>query len=836
MYFFYCYNILFGLIINKLNFAPHFKKPPILRTPPKMKKGIFLLFSLLISTICYSQTGKISGTLKFEDGTPVEYASVSLPALGKVAISDEKGYFEFNQIPYGSYDLQATTLEAEKKDLKVVLDKPHATIRVAMRKIDSNEMDEIVVDGTSIKKELEEQGYAVNVIETKNVEMQSIQTNELLDRSAGVRIRQTGGLGSSIQYNINGLTGNSIRIFIDGIPIRNYGPSFSLNSIPPALIERIEIYKGVVPIHLSDDALGGAINVVLKKSASNTLSSSYSYGSFNTHQWNFNGNYREKKSGFTVRGSAFYNYSDNNYKVSGDKVYVTNSMGKIEHIEARRFHNTYKSKGGKIDIGFTDTKWADQFLIGGLYSDMYNEIQHGATMEIVYGNRWAEQNTGMLNLTYNKKGFLTKNLDVSIFSSYSNLTRRVIDTIPYMYNWRGELSDMNGDGKWDEWVSGAEGNRPTVEKSIEKNYTGRANVYYNLNKNNKIGTSFLYSNFTRDQDDPMLTDIERSLIDTRYLEKQVAGVSYENKAFKQRLKTTLFYKYYHQNVRLKDRVRERFSSGVTAYEYSKKTPANGYGLAVSYALFPNKLLVLTSIENAIRLPESNEIFGNSAENIDPSYELKPERSMNANFGLNFGRFRIRKHSLGVNLNFFYRDTKDMVRQAIANQQAESFAFENLGKVLSKGMDAEIHYSYNSRLFLTLNGSSFNARFNQQFDQYGAKFIYYQDRLRNAPFLTANGNIRYQFSNFIQKNARTALYYNLGYVHQFFRDWESLGGRNKDIIPTQTTHDLGIAYTLPNHRITVSFDAKNIFNAQVFDNWALQKPGRAFYVKINFFLL
>lgn len=105
----------------------------------------------------------------------------------------------------------------------------------------------------------------MNVIETQEAAKRNIQTNELLGQSAGVRIRQNGGLGSSVNYNLNGMSGNAIRIFIDGIPISTYGSSFNLNSIPPALIDRIEVYKGVVPAHLADDALGGAINVILKK-------------------------------------------------------------------------------------------------------------------------------------------------------------------------------------------------------------------------------------------------------------------------------------------------------------------------------------------------------------------------------------------------------------------------------------------------------------------------------------------------------------------------------------------------------------------------------------------
>ena len=119
-----------------------------------------------------------------------------------------------------------------------------------------------------------DKGFSVNVIDTKEAATRNLQTNDL-GSSAGVRIRQNGGLGSSVNYNVNGMTGNSIRVFIDGIPISTYGSSFNLNSIPPALIERIEVYKGVTPAHLADDALGGAINVVLKKGAKNTLNASF---------------------------------------------------------------------------------------------------------------------------------------------------------------------------------------------------------------------------------------------------------------------------------------------------------------------------------------------------------------------------------------------------------------------------------------------------------------------------------------------------------------------------------------------------------------------------------
>ena len=131
----------------------------------------------------------------------------------------------------------------------------------------------------------------------KKHRLRNIQTNELLNQTAGVKVRQNGGLGSYVEYNLNGMAGSSIGIFIDGIEISTYGSSFNLNTIPPAMIERIEIYKGVLPAYLSGDLLGGAINVILKKGGMhNNLGASVSYGSFNTTQADINGMYRDSEN------------------------------------------------------------------------------------------------------------------------------------------------------------------------------------------------------------------------------------------------------------------------------------------------------------------------------------------------------------------------------------------------------------------------------------------------------------------------------------------------------------------------------------------------------------
>jgi len=75
---------------------------------------------------------------------------------------------------------------------------------------------------------------------------------------------------------------------------------------------------------------------------------------------------------------------------------------------------------------------------------------------------------------------------------------------------------------------------------------------------------------------------------------------------------------------------------------------------------------------------------------------------------------------------------------------------------------------------------------------------------------------------------------MGYVHEFFLNWPSLGAANqKSVIPSQLTNDVGIGYQFPKEKIALAFDVNNIFNQQLYDNFMLQKPGRMLFIKLTY---
>jgi outer membrane receptor for ferrienterochelin and colicin len=74
------------------------------------------------------------------------------------------------------------------------------------------------------------------------------------------------------------------------------------------------------------------------------------------------------------------------------------------------------------------------------------------------------------------------------------------------------------------------------------------------------------------------------------------------------------------------------------------------------------------------------------------------------------------------------------------------------------------------------------------------------------------------------------------VEGFLRNGSNVGSANLKRIPTQYPLDAGATYHCPKNRVVLNFDVKNIFDRQIYDNYGLQKPGRAFYVKLTYNIL
>lgn len=706
-------------------------------------------------------------------------------------------------------------------------------------------LDNIVVNGKSKKQKIETSGFAVAIIETKEASLRNLTTNELLDRSVGVRVRQNGGVGSNVEYNLNGMSGSTIGIFLNGIEVSTYGQSFNLNNIPPAMIERIEVYKGVLPSHLTGDYVGGAINVVLKKDVSqNTANAAVSYGSFNTFQSDFGVMYRDKKTGLSFRGSGSYIYTDNSYETWGhSSTYVNVYQQIIRNYKAKRFNNTYKNIAGRFEIGFTDTKWADQFFIVYNGSSNYTEIPHGITMAVPYVGRFNETEAHVFELNYNKKNFLTKNLTFNVNAVQSERSTYLQDTVGYAYNWDGKIREVieNGEVVKLRTKDGGQQGEKVISDIETKITNARSNLGYLITDGHRVSLNHKFQATNRKEED-LLNPASKDLATNSHIYKNIISMNYEAETFKRKLKTNILGKYTTNRVN-DTRKRIVTTDGVNSIvqdEVSATDSNFGYGATVSYNVISN-LFIIGSTENSYIMPSDVQLFGAPERNILPNLQLQPEKYINYNLGFRWNPSDFGKHKISFYANAFWRNGYNKITvQTVADADIkdESGAdiqvskYVNLQKTQAKGFEAEIIYIYNNRLNTSFNISKFNNLDKSELDDNGNANRYYGHQVTNEPFFTMNANMQYSFYNIFQKTSVLNTYYNAGYVGEYFT---VRGQPAYSITPTQFSHDLGASYRFPSKKLVASVDVKNIFNAEVYDNFQIQKPGRGIYFKLNYTL-
>ncbi len=108
------------------------------------------------------------------------------------------------------------------------------------------------------------------------------------------------------------------------------------------------------------------------------------------------------------------------------------------------------------------------------------------------------------------------------------------------------------------------------------------------------------------------------------------------------------------------------------------------------------------------------------------------------------------------------------------------------------------------------------------------YNYYRTQIPNEPSFKFNANAAYTWTNALQKGSRLSLYFNLGYIEGFLRNWSNVGSSNLKRIPTQAPFDAGVTYTFPRNKITLNLDAKNIFDRQLYDSFeAAYADGRTY---------
>lgn len=792
----------------------------------KILKILILLLCTTIHYDCQSQKLNFSllGVVKNKDNQPVQGALVQILEFNRSTITDSNGNFAFTNLLKDSLDI-TVSLNGLYKNLsrQIYLKSSITNVSFTLER-KTKQLEDVNVLGYSKVDIKNRQAYNITSIDAKKYQNTTIDIGHLLDKVPGARYRESGGVGSDFDFSINGLSGKRIRYFVDGIPIDNLGNSFQINNIPINFAERIDVYKGVIPISLGSDALGGAVNIISNNKLKNFLDISYSYGSFNTHRSNINYGL-VTKSGFTIKLNAYQNFSFNNYKVNTNVANLVTGKYTLD-TTVKRFHDHYHNEMLLTQLGWTGTKWADHFLVGLTTGQYYKQIQTGARMDAVFGAWHTKGNIIMPSLSYLKNNLLISNLDFRMNANYNFGMDQSIDTVHARYNWVGDSLNFRGRGG-ESWhgYSFLKYKNNTGNLTASLDYSLKNKHFFSINN---VLSSFDRKGYNAVVDYPTINNFPQKTT------KNFLGGSYQ---FKSNYKwdITVFAKYLYQHVHTTSIVTDIFNSGDTTYlNISTNNRKLGYGLAAAYFILPN-LQTKFSYEKSNRLPESEDLFGDNI-NKEGNVDLKPESSNNLNLNINYN-LPLNDHRLFFSATGIYYHAKNFIYYNF-NSYTNTLKAENLLNISNTGIETEIRYSYKHKFSFGFNNTFQNIRDKQKYriDLPNTLSNTYLQRIPNIPYLFSNANATLFFRNILTNTDQMSIGYNLLYVHSFYLYWANEGASDtKRIIPEQLSHDLYITYSLKNSRYNFSIEGRNLTNRILYDNYSLQKPGRSFNIKIRYFL-
>lgn len=648
---------------------------------------------------------------------------------------------------------------------------------------------------------------AVDVVELADARQRTADLGEVLARTEGVTVRRSGGLGSQERLSLVGLEGRQIRTFIDGIPAQYMGFGMGIANVPVGLVDRVEIYRGVVPVRYGADAVGGAIDLVSDlETVGSRGTVSYQTGSFGTHRLAANGRVRDARTGFFARGSAYFDHAENDYDVDAR---VADSRGRIEERRVSLENAEYRSAGVVAEAGLSGRPKARLASIRAFFTDHERHIPHNIVMTVPYGKvRYGHQDVGAL-LRY-ENDFFGRKVSVALAAGFVAHRVDFYDRGDCVVDWFGNCvrtlttpGEMTAGGRNIETLERttflrssfvlrpAEGHAITL--SISPSYAARETV------REAVATSTLTG---RGSDGRLVVGLEH----------EYTRAPFQN---------SFFVKSYAQWLSADDRV---FGSDVT-YHVDQHT----FGLGDAFRLeLARDVALKASYEWATRLPESDEYFGDGVLTLH-NFALRPERSHNANLSLDARYERERFGVLRGDVAFFARRLSNLIWLVAGT---DTFNFENVGEARSIGSTAS--FSYRSP------GDWVDVRGNLTYQDFrniteeGRYADVYGDRVPNRPFFEAAGEATFGKSDLITARDRLSLLWGFRYVHEYFLTYESRGtAGSKVTIPSQFVMHAAVRYVVTRERRTIStvIEAQNLANAVVYDFYGVQRPRRAIYAKL-----
>ena len=233
--------------------------------PVSLKNTISALLGIFIALTTSGQN--ISGVLQNEKGSPIDGAAISILNTSFQTISNQKGYFSFNELKNGKYTLSIKSLGyadvSKEININATNNSKNTDIRVTLI-ASTNQLDEVVVTAEKKEELIQKIPASISSLNAKQVNAFNLwNTKEITGIIPNLYSADPGD--NRDITSVRGIATSSydptVTTYIDGVN------QFSLDTYIPTLfdIERIEVLRGPQGTLYGRNAMGGVINIITKQ-------------------------------------------------------------------------------------------------------------------------------------------------------------------------------------------------------------------------------------------------------------------------------------------------------------------------------------------------------------------------------------------------------------------------------------------------------------------------------------------------------------------------------------------------------------------------------------------
>ncbi len=683
--------------------------------------------------------------------------------------------------------------------------------------------DTVTVVGTDEFEELKKSGYPITVIDPAKFAPRAMSVSDLLDRVPGIKVRRTGGLGSTTRISIRGLEGKRVKVYIDGSPLNAPDGSFAVDDIPIHFIERIEVYKGVVPARFGGDGLGGAVNVVIVELPPTYADVFYTLGSYNQHRGHLLAKTYFEELGIEWGAAVLGQFAKNDYE-------MPLAEGGTHVRDHDRFHQLLAATVFSFKkLYFDDLELELVYIKNGKEIQGipgYTGDSQAAVRNVQHARTWSH--IWLVATHADKENFLIENLDLMHGFAFPYLYSGLIDKSETVYDFEGNsYPSPSGSGEVGMGPNDSKDRRFDIRDRINLNYQIIPALALNLNN------QFQYTNNT--PEDKLADAVAGYPITPQpgSLIISVTGLSAEISLFDDRWFTVVGGKHYFFS-----------SKGYETELYPDqdlfvppdpvRNTNHGFGanLATRFKI-TEPFLLKASYEHGQRMPTGDELFGNGFE-IKTAPDLLPEKSDNFVGGFYFekqfgeGRRRI---DIKLESDVFLMYIDDMIR--LGGLLVKNYA--NVDKAKIWGVDGEVQLELTQYFYTYFNWTYQDIRNEGEFVPGTTQPNYLKGkRLPNMPSYFFNWGAEVTLFDLYGSWAapsEIALFYDGSHVAEFLYEYE-VSEFQKRRVPSLTTHDAGFQFSFSDKRYCLSASMLNITDEQRYDLYNQPLPGRIFKLALR----